>query len=289
MGVIIGCSGAKNLAKAVAKKSKLSYSDLIVEKFPDGELKVRFKSSVKGKTIIFIQSYFPAVNDKLTEMLLVAHTAKELKSKKLILMALYFPYLREDKRFEKHESISAKIIAKFHKIFDKVFIVEPHLHRFKRLRAFFPNTEKISTTKEISAYIKKNFKDFVLIGPDQESAQWVEPIADILKTKSIILKKKRLTPEKVKISNIKAEKKKVKTAIIIDDIISTGGTMLEAAKEAKKLAKQVCFIGIHGIFAKNALNKLKKIGIVVSTNSIPSAASKIDLSDAVAAAIKKLK
>lgn len=289
MKIVVGCSGAKTLAKTVAKKSKLPYSDLVVEKFPDNENKIRFKIPLKNKTIFLVQSYFGNISDKILESLFALYTAKDLGAREVILVASYFPYLRQDKRFKSSEGINALLIAKLFSVFDQVLIVEPHLHRFRSFKDFFLKAKKISIAAEITNYIKKNFKDYVLIGPDQESVQWIKPVALKLKTQPIILRKQRLTPKKVKVSKLKIAKRKARHAIIIDDIISTGGTMIEAAKEARKVASKVCFIGIHGIFAQNTLPKLKKFGTVVSTNSIPSAASKIDISDAIATTIKKFK
>ena len=288
--LVIGCSGSHNLAKEIAKRLNANYADLVVDKFPDNEIRIRFSKSVKGGKVILVQSFYNnrySVNDKIVEVLFAAYTARELKAKKLFLVAPYLAYLREDKRFEKGESISAKIIAKLFKIFDKVFIVEPHLHRFKKLKDFFPNAKKISVAREISDYIKKNFEDYILVGPDQESWQWVKDIAKYLPKPSVVVfKKERIGPEKVRILKRKRKQKKKQEAIIIDDIISTGGTMLEAAKEAKKFAKKICCLGIHGIFAKNSLSRLKKYK-VMSTNSIPSRVSKIDITESIVKELKR--
>jgi len=136
---------------------------------------------VKGKVVYFVQSFYPQkndINDKVMEVLFAVHTAKELGAKQMFLIAPYLAYLREDKRFEKGESINAKILAKLFKIFDKVYVVEPHLHRFKKFSVFFPNAVRVNLSEEVSEYIKKNIKEpYVLAGPDGESLQWVEPVA----------------------------------------------------------------------------------------------------------------
>lgn len=284
--LIIGCSGAKHLVKAIAKKSKTKYCNLEIERFPDTELKIRITKEVKSKNVYFVQSFYKSkntdVNDKLIEVLFAAHTARELGAKKVFLISPYLIYLREDERFEKGEAISAKILANFCKVFDKVYVLEPHLHRFKSFREFFPNAVKISLSDEIANYIKKKIKgNYLLVGPDIESKQWVKAVADRLNKKYNILRKQRFSSRKVK---VKGEKISSDNVIIIDDIISTGYTLIEATKLIK--ARQIYFIGMHGLFSENAVKKLNKKGKIIVSNSIPSKASKIDCSDALAKIIK---
>ncbi|MBU2523425.1 MAG: ribose-phosphate diphosphokinase [Nanoarchaeota archaeon] len=285
--VIIGCSGASEIARKIARRLHLPYSKLSAEKFPDRELHVGFNTSIKGKIVFLVQSFYNNISDKILEVLFAAQTAKDLGASKVMLIAPYFPYLRQDKRFKEGESISAKIVAKIFSKVDKVFIVEPHAHRLKRFKDFFPNAVKISAADVIAGYIKKKFDDYVLIGPDEESSNWIIPISKQLSIEPIILRKKRLGPKSVKILSSLNKEKKVKIAIIVDDIISTGDTMVEAGKEAKKIAETIHYIGIHGILVGDAMKKLRKQGEVVSCNSIPSSASKIDLSKAISDEIKR--
>lgn len=292
--IVVSCSGAENLARLIAKKARIEYGKISIDRFPDTEIRIKLPL-VKGKEVYFVQSFYPPrnnisflnpkkfsdINDKVMEVLFAAHTAKELGAKKIFLIAPYLAYLREDKRFEKGESINAKILAKLFKIFKRVYVLEPHLHRFKKFSVFFPNAVRVDLSEEVSNYIKKNIKEpYVLVGPDGESEQWVEPVAKKLNSKYIILKKKRFHSRKVKVfgKGIKTER-----IIIIDDIISTGHTLLEAVK---KFSGEKYFIGMHGLFVENALGKLRKKGKVIVSNSIPSLASKIDCSDALARVIK---
>lgn len=283
--LLISCSGGEHLGRSIANRINASYSRIKSERFPDSELRIKIPD-VRGKEVYFIQSFYRTkdndINDKLVELLFAAKTARELKAKKIFLIAPYLAYLREDKRFKKGESVNAKIISKLFAFFDKVYVVEPHLHRFKKFNEFFPNAVRIKLEKEISRYIQKKIKkDFLLVGPDKESEQWVGPVAKSLKTNHTILNKKRFHARKVQ---VKGKRISQDTAIIIDDIISTGQTLIEASKLIK--AKKIYFIGIHGIFSENALKKLRKIGEVVVSNTIPSPFSKIDCSDAIARMIK---
>ena len=283
--IIVGCSGAKYIAKKIAKGIKASYGEIVLERFPDSELKIKIPD-VKGKEVYFVQSFFKEfndVNDKLIEVLFAAYTAKELGAKKINLIAPYLAYMRQDTRFHKGEAVANRILVKLFRIFDKVYAIEPHLHRLKSFKEFFPNAKKISLDVEVADFIRKKIKkDYVLVGPDMESEQWVKAIAERLKCDYVILEKKRFSSRKVR---IKGKRTKNKNVIIIDDIISTGHTLIEAVKLVN--AEKIYFIAMHGLFAENALKKLNKIGKVVVSDSILSKASKIGCSNAIIQSIKK--
>jgi len=284
--LVLGCSGGKHIARRIARKAGADYGEVFVERLPDTELRIRLGKNVRGKRVYFVQSFYDSnkndVNDKLIELMFAARTAKELKARKIFLIAPYMAYLREDKRFEKGEVVSAKILADMFRMFERVYIVEPHLHRFKRFDEFFPNAQRVRLFHEVLNYIKKNVKGgVVLVGPDSESEQWVVPVAEELRVNYFILKKKRFNPKKVK---VKGEKIVAKNVVIIDDIISTGNTLLKAAKLVK--AKKIYFIGMHGVFSDSALSRLKKKGVVVVSNSIPSSTSKLDCTDVLAKRMK---
>ena len=142
----------------------------------------------------------------------------------------------------------------------------------------------MSANEAIAKYIQKNIKNAVIIGPDSESYQWAEAIAEKIHLHAIILKKKRYTSRHVSIKVKKGIDFKGKNVVIVDDIISTGHTMIEPIKQIKKLgAKKVYCIGVHGLFVENALKLLKKLGAtVITTNTIQNPAAKIDLSEAIA-------
>ncbi|MFH1358521.1 MAG: ribose-phosphate diphosphokinase [archaeon] len=283
-GLIVACSGGKHLAKTIARKANMHYEQDIIERFPDSETKIKIPN-VKNKDVYFVQSFYKDkirdINDRLIEVLLSIKTAKELKARKIYLIAPYLAYLREDIRFRKGEAVSAKVIADLLKNLKKVYVVEPHLHRFKSFKQFFPNAQKVSIAKEIAKYIKKNIKNPSLVGPDIESEQWVKAVAKELGIKYTILLKQRFNSRKVKVHG---EKTKAQNVVIIDDIISTGHTLIEASKLVN--AKKIYFIGVHPVFSENAVKKLNKFGKVVVSNTIPTKQSKLDCTTAIAEIIK---
>lgn len=280
---VIECSGGKHISKDISKYLAAGYSKLKVKKFPDEELYVKLpsKKRIKGKKIILVQSFHGNLNEKIVETLMAFYTAKDLGAKKVELFSLYFPYFRQDKRFNPGEVVSIQVISELFKDFDKIYFIDPHLHRIKNLKDVFKNGKRLTSVNIIADYLKnKKIKDKIFVGPDVESEQWAKQVADNLEAESTILRKKRLGDRKVKIKFSGEAEVKGKTVIIIDDIISTGHTMFETIKGVKKYKpKQIYCITIHGIFAdRKQLDKLKKNAKVISTNTIPTKAAKIDIS-----------
>jgi len=285
MSILIGCSGARHISKSLARSLKIEHSYLDVNKFPDNEIDIKFNKEVRNKKVYLVQSFYGNVNERIVETLFAGYTAKSLRARKIILVALYFPYLRKDKRFRPRECVSAKVMSKLFSKFDKIYIVEPHLHRIKKIKKLIKKGKRISVVSDIADYAKK-IKEPVIIGPDMESFQWANSVAKLLKRKAYVLEKKRYGSRsvKVKVPNINVKNENV---VIIDDIISTGSTMLETIKGLKKLKpKKIYCIAIHGIFTNDSLSELKKHAEVVSCNTIPSKVAKIDVTETVAKEVR---
>ena len=288
--LIVSCSHGKHLGSLIAKKLGNRHSDLIVDKFPDDELYIRFNSELKNKNVVLVQSFYKNIADCIVEVIFAAKTAHELGAKNVILVAPYFPYLRQDKRFHKGEAVSQRIIANLiDKYFDAVYVMDPHLHREAKLKHIFKiKAKKLTANNLIADYINKHIKNPVIIGPDEESYKWARNVAEILGIDPIILIKKRYSSYNVRVKLNKRIDLSKKNAVIIDDIISTGHTILETAKILKRLgAGNIFCICVHGIFVNGALTKLKKAGIkVISTNTIPSEVAKIDVSGVIGEGLK---
>ena len=279
--IVISCSHGVHLGHKIARQLGAPHSELSVKKFPDDELLIRFNADLKEKSVVLIQSFYQNISDCIVEVMLASETARDLGAKKIILIAPYFPYLRQDKRFHKGESVSQKIIAGlFDKYFDGILVIDPHLHRKMSLSQIFRvKAAKLTANSLLADYIKKHVKNPVIIGPDEESYKWARMVAGQIGAESRILAKKRYSSYKVAVKLNKKIDLKGKNAVIVDDIISTGHTIIETAKLLRKIgAKGIYCICVHGIFANGALKKLSKAKIkVISTNTIPNPVAKIDV------------
>lgn len=286
--IVFGGTNSQDLAKRVARRLKAPYAALIVKHFPDGETYLRLPKDVKGKEVILIESMHPDPDLIMIETIFAARTAKELGAKKVIIVAPYLAYMRQDKRFHPRECKSNSIMAALMTCGDKIITIDPHLHRISSLKDIFKiPAQRLSANDVIAKYIKKNIKNEVIVGPDIESYQWAEEIAKKIDLHAVVLRKKRYTSRVVRIKVKPGIGFRGKNVVIVDDIISTGHTMIEPIKQIKKMgAKKIYCIGVHGLFVEGALKKLKKLGVtVLTTNTIVNPVSKIDMSETIAKAL----
>jgi len=287
--IVVSGTNSRSLAKSVAKRIKSQYSELFVDQFPDGELRIRFPDDVAGMHVILIESLLPNPNTSLMELVFAIHTAKDLGAAKVTAVAPYLAYMRQDKRFHAGECVSAHVMADLLSAADHVIAIDPHLHRIKRLQDIFTCKATSLTADPVFAdYIHKTHPKAIIMGPDGESSQWAKAIADRIGQESVILSKKRYSATKVRtIIHGDPARFKGKDVVIVDDIISTGNTMIEPIKQLKAFgAKKITCVCVHGVFAKNALQRLKKLGAqVISTNTIQNPVAKIDVASLIANAL----
>jgi len=211
----------EQLGRKVAKLLKVEYTTILTETFPDSEYHLALKKDPKNKTVVVLGSLCRNPDDKLIAAILAGGIARDYGAKKVVLMSTYFPYLRQDKHFFKYDSFSSKHIIRLFTNFDHLITIDPHLHRIKKMSGFSYKAESISAITLIAQYIKKQFKnDFTIVGPDEESAQWSQPIARMLGQEVVVLKKTRFSATKISVRQDVSKTFK-KNVIIIDDIIST--------------------------------------------------------------------
>lgn len=288
---VLGGTNSKELAKKIARHMHAEYGELNTDKFPDGESYLKLPFPVTGKKIILVEGMHPNPNEILIETIFAARTAKELGASEVVLVAPYLAYLRQDKRFHPLECWSNRIMAALLHFADQIIVVDPHIQRIPDLQSIFKIPAKqITANGLIAEYIQKNISDPVILGPDEESYQWAQEIAEKINVEVTVLRKKRYTSRSVRIKLKTETNLKGRNIVIVDDIISSGHTMIEVIKQAKKMkAKTITCMAVHGIFAENALAKLKKAGAtsIVTTNTVMNSTSKIDVSSAIAEELRK--
>ncbi len=286
------CGNSQKLAQELARKLHAPYSPLTISSFPDGDLYLKYNRAVKGKKVVIVHSFQPNPNDSFLKVLFAAETAQDLGAKKVILVAPYLAYIRQDKRFHPGEAVSSRILGKhLSRCVDKVISIDPHLHRYRLLQEIFSVPGAALTSNDlITEYIQKHFPQAVLVGPDRESSQWAGKIARAIGTESTIFEKTRYHSRKVRVKMVKPIPLEGKQVVIVDDIISTGYTLIEAAKEAYHHgAKEVIAIAVHGIFAEKAWPKLRKAGIrrIITANTINHPTNRIDVTPLLVRELRK--
>lgn len=283
--------GYHKQGREVAAALELSSYEVAVHRFPDKESLVTLPEKKSDHVIFYLSLDYP--NNKLIELLLACKTARKQGVKRLTLVAPYLCYMRQDKSFHTEEAVSQRIIGQWlSELFDDVMTVDPHLHRIHSLNDVIPGTNSITLTATplLGEFVKLLNKPVHLLGPDEESLQWVKQVADISNSPYSVATKKRLSDTHVEIQLPDIDYKD-QHVILIDDVISTGNTV---AKTAMQLyahhVQQVDVITTHALFSKDAISILNKSNIknIWSSDSITHPTNKIPLTNLLADNIKKI-
>lgn len=260
-----------------------------VHHFPDGESKIAVPITELPSTVIICRS-LDHPNDKLVELLLTSATLRDLGVKKLILVAPYLCYMRQDKAFHPGEAVSQKVIGRFlAELFDEVITVDPHLHRIHYLNEAIPamRAVSVSAASVMGNFLTSKTDNPFLLGPDQESEQWVAAIAHQDNLEFGVAQKNRFDDETVQVilPDVDVQHREV---VLVDDMVSTGHTLCEAAKKLQDLGvKKIHCLITHALLLGDAVDQLKRAGIdqIWSTDSIGHPTNVISLAELLSKAI----
>lgn len=279
--LIFALSGNEILAKSLAQSSGAEIGNAEIRSFPDGETYVRVISEVKNRRCILVCT-LDRPDQKLLPLYFLSETIKSLGGRCTCLVAPYLAYMRQDKQFKPGEAVTSEYFAALISGFAHSLItVDPHLHRHSSLEEIYTVPTRVMHAAEpISAWIKKNVNQPVLIGPDNESEQWVAEVADKVGAPFIILEKTRRGDRDVEVSVPQVEKFKNYNPVLIDDIISTARTMIKTVGHLSQAGMKppVC-MGVHAVFAGDAYQALQNAGArqIITCNTIPHPSNRIAL------------
>ncbi len=286
---VMGGNASKDLAKRIARRLKAKYVDVDTRTFPDGESKITFRHNLKKSVVLVVQSTYPPVDTNLLQILSIISEVKKISSKIYAIMP-YMGYARQDKQFLNGEVVTMSVVAKMLQAAGAKKAIVVDIHSKTALRHFKIPTENVSAIPELAKYLKKlRLKNPVVVSPDTGGSLRAKKFADILKSDFIILEKSRNRKTgKVSIQSTKADVKG-KDLVIVDDIISTGGSVVKATQFLKKQkCKRVFVVCTHGLLVDDAEKNIKKAGVtqIISTNTIPRNISKVDVSGVIAKAVQ---
>jgi ribose-phosphate pyrophosphokinase len=297
--VVLGGLNGEHLAIELADLGGFELGYVEVKKFPDGETYVRVLTDVTDRKVVYINSLQRNVNDSLVETILTLDALRDLGAREIIAVIPYMSYARQDARFNPGEAVSIQTIAKVFSLLriDYLITVDMHLHRISDPNKLF-NTRfyNITGVRELAKYFKTKHEirrnETIIIGPDEEAEQWAKIMSSELGgLEYSILEKKRISAEKVLIDT-RGVNVKDKKVIIVDDIISTGGTIVEAVKGLRELGAEDIMVGtVHPLLVGDAYNKLLRLKLkdLVGTNTILSPISKVSVAPAVLEALASIK
>lgn len=279
--LVIAFPGNQALAHALAEGCDAATGDLRWHRFPDGESLVTLDADCQGRDIIIVCTLRDPDRHALP-LLFAARTARELGARSVGLVAPYLAYLRQDANFHPGEAISSVHFAAFLSwTVDWLVTVDPHLHRHADLAALFTVPAlRTSAMPLVADWIAATVPSPVLVGPDSESAQWVQPVAARLQAPVVVLTKQRHGDRSVEVSPPDRAVLDGRTPVLVDDIVSSGHTLLETLRAlGEAQAHPAICIAVHGVFAEGADARLLAAGArrVVTTNSIEHESNAIDL------------
>ncbi len=282
--IIIPLPGNEALATLIAGHLNVARGSLQTRSFPDQETYLRFEDELNGRTVVLVCS-LDRPDPKFLPLVFAADAARDLGAAKVVLVAPYLCYMRQDQRFHSGEAVTSVSFARqVSSTFDGLVTVDPHLHRYRTLDEIYSIPSGIvHSAPAIAEWILKNERSAILIGPDIESEQWVSAVAGQARSPYRVLRKERFGDRNVKIEAPDLTEFRGHTPVLIDDIVSSGRTMTETARQLRQrgLAPPVC-IAVHGLFTPQTERELLEFAArVVTTNTVPHHTNGIDLSGAI--------
>lgn len=289
--VLVG-PASEELGRSVAEKLGLPLLGAEFKVFPDGETKFTLSEKVSGKSILLIQSTHAPVDQHFFQLLLASHQLSE-EGAKVTAVVPYLAYARQDKEFLPGEGVSLGVLAHLMRSVGVRRLVTVDIHSAEGLALFSFPTYSVSAIPSLVNHAKDKLglRDPVVISPDFGGSKRTEAFAQLYGAKFLQLSKTRdrtTGDVSVKESKLEVEGKEV---VIVDDIISTGGTVRAAAEAViRQGARKALAVCVHGLFVGDAAQKLEdaSVGPIICTNTVPGRYSKVDVADALASHLRTL-
>ena len=250
----------KNLSKKISKYLKSKLVNSSIRKFADGEIYIEINENIRGNSIFIIQSISSPANDNLMELLLCIDALKRSSAKNITAVIPYFGYARQDRKVVPRTSISAKLVSNLitKAGADRVVTVDLHAGQ---IQGFFDiPVDNLFATPIFARHVKKNLKnkDIICVTPDVGGTERARALGKLLGANLAIVDKRRPAPGKSKVMNVIGNVEN-KTCIVVDDIIDSGGTIINAAQALKERgAKEVYVYITHGVLSGEAVKKIQK-------------------------------
>ncbi len=279
--LVIALPGNDEMAARIARDLDGDVGELESRKFPDGETYLRFRTDPKGRSVVLVCT-LDRPDPKFLPLAFTAVTARQLGAARVGLVAPYLAYMRQDRRFHAGEAVTSTIFATFvSSAFEWLVTADPHLHRHKSLDEIYSIPAKVVHTAPLIAdWIAANERVPLVIGPDIESEQWVSEVAARARAPYRVLRKERRGDRDVQITIPDLREFSGRTPVLVDDIVSSGRTMIETARRLREhgMPPPIC-IAVHVFLSQDAYASLREVAAdVVSTNSVPHESNRIDVS-----------
>jgi len=286
--LIFALPGNEDLAAQLATISGGRLGRLETRHFPDGETYLRFAEDLEGHSVV-IACTLDRPDAKIAGLLFAADAAKELGATRVGLVAPYLCYMRQDRRFQPGEAVTSRSFARLiSQHFDWLVTVDPHLHRYRRLDEIYSIPARaLHAGPVIADWIARNVPKPYLVGPDRESSQWIQAVAKACGAPWAVLNKIRMGDASVSETSL-SDPLCGQTPVLLDDIVSSGATLLEALRQLPSDAGPAVVIAIHALCSEEVRQALAKRGArLITTNSVPNVTAMIDIVPLLAAGIRQ--
>ncbi len=289
--LVVPGPASTELGKLVAAELKAKVVPVEFKRFPDGESRIRLEGDVKGEDVAIVQTTGPQQNENLVQLFLLADTARDLGAKSITAIVPYFAYARQDKRFRPGECFSAKTIVALLCTCGVGKIVTVNSHNPVLLKTLSVPVEDLSAIGLLAEhFLKHGFEGAFSLSMGKKGLDTAVEASKVLKGECDYIP----TQRDVVTGNVTLGKKplavKGKVAIVFDDIVSSGGTMMKAVAYAREQgAKHVCSAIVHPLLTDEVWDKILKAGAdeVIGTDTVPNAVSKVSVAPLIVKALKK--
>lgn len=286
---VVSGNASTDLAKRIARKLKSPYIKTEKKVFPDGESKITINQIPKKSIVVVVQSTYPPVDSNLLELLSIVSKVQKFSSKVYAVIP-YMGYARQDREFLGGEIVTIGVVGKLLRAAGVKKVLTVDIHSKIALKELKISSENVSAMDVLVKHFKKlKMKEPLVVSPDMGGQERAKKFANLLKTDFIALKKHR--DRKTGKVNILSDRVNVKNRdlVLVDDMISTGGSIVKATQFLKKQKCRRVFVACtHALLVNDAAKKIKKAGVsqIVSTNTIPGESAKVDVSRVIADALK---
>ncbi|MCX5699714.1 MAG: ribose-phosphate pyrophosphokinase [Candidatus Omnitrophica bacterium] len=294
-------SGNANLelAHSICKDLKVKLQDALVGRFSEGEIRVKINENVRGKDVFIVQPTCPPSNDNLMELLIMIDALRRASAHRITAVIPYFGYARQDRKDQPRVPITAKLVANLLTVSGANRILTMDLHA-GQIQGFFdiPVDHLFSVGVFVDYFSKMNIKDLVAVSPDVGSIKMARAYAKRVSADLAIIDKRRVSPEKAEAIHIMGEVED-KNVIIVDDMIATGSSLIEAVEALKKAKAKTIYAAIsHGILSGPAIQRINQcqgLEKLLISDSVPLLAQKkspkiqvLSVANLLAEAIKRI-
>jgi ribose-phosphate pyrophosphokinase len=261
------------LAEDICKILKVSLGDALIGRFSEGEIRVKINENVRGKDVFIIQPTCPHCNDNLMELLILIDALRRASSKRITAVIPYYGYARQDRKDQPRVPITAKLVANLLTVAGADRILTMDLHA-GQIQGFFdiPLDHLLAVNIFVDYFKRKKIKDVVVVSPDVGGIKMARAYAKRLGAGLAIVDKRRLSPSKTEVVHILGVVKG-KEAVIVDDLIATGSSLIEAVEALKKAGAKDVYAAIsHGVLSGDSLRRIdncKALKELMITDSIP--------------------